>query len=445
MPDGQPRSNRSGSGRARQAAPPAGVEARRAALRLLDAVLRRGEPLDTALPRATAALPAPADRALAHAIASATLRHLADLDALIDGATRQRLADDAKARMVLRLALAQALILGTPPHAAVATALPLVEGGPRRLVHGVLGTVLRAAPVLPDPPSPPPAVDARWRAAWGDEMALAAARALAGKAPLDLTLRDPGETALWVERLGGISLAPGHVRLADAPAVPDLPGFADGAWWVQDLAASLPARLLGPGAGRHVIDLCAAPGGKTMQLAAAGWHVTAIDNAPRRIERLKANLARTGLSAHIVRADVLGWAPEGPVDAILLDAPCSATGIFRRHPDVLYRASARHIAEMAEVQAAMLARAAGWLKPGGRLVYATCSLEPEEGEAQIARLLGADAGMRPLPIDAAALPAGVSPADPETGLLRLLPGIFAEHGGLDGFFVSSLSRPPVPH
>ncbi len=421
-------------------AAPAGVDARRAALRLLDAVLRRGEPLDSALPRAVTSLHSPSDKALAHAIASATLRHLTDLDALIDSATRQRLADDAKARMVLRLALAQALILATPPHAAVATALPLVEGGPRRLVHGVLGTVLRGEPVLPDPPTLPPDVDARWRPAWGDEMALAASRALGSRAPLDLMLRDPRETEAWAARIGGTSLAQGHIRISDAPAVPDLPGFAEGEWWVQDLAASLPARLLGPGEGRHVIDLCAAPGGKTMQLAAAGWQVTAVDSAPRRIERLKANLARTGLAARIVRADVLDWTPDSPADAILLDAPCSATGIFRRHPDVLYRAGARHIAEMADVQTAMLARAAGWLKPGGQLIYATCSLEPAEGEAQIDHLLATNAHIQPRAIDPAALPNGLTPSAAETGRLRLLPGLLAENGGLDGFFIASLSH-----
>jgi 16S rRNA (cytosine967-C5)-methyltransferase len=417
------------------AAPP-GLAARRAALRLLDAVLRRGEALEAALSRAASDVRDPADRALVHAIASATLRHLTDIDALIDGATRQRLADDAKARMVLRLALAQALVLGTPGHAAVATALPLVDGGPRRLVHGVLGALLRSGKALPQPPHLPEDVAARWSGNWGDAVAEAARPLLGARAPLDLTLRDHGRTAEFAERLGGQSFLPGHIRLPDLQDVTGLPGFEEGDWWVQDIAASLPARLLGAGEGRHVLDLCAAPGGKTMQLAAADWQVSAIDNSARRLERLSENLARTGLEARTIEGDVLRWEPDAPCDAILLDAPCSATGIFRRHPDVLYRAGPRHIREMAELQGKMLARIANWLKPGGRIVYATCSLEPEEGEAQIDHLLAGRAELHPLPVSPGLLPAGVAQAAP--GRLRLLPGMLADAGGLDGFFVAQL-------
>jgi 16S rRNA (cytosine967-C5)-methyltransferase len=391
-------------------AQPAGLLPRRAALRLLDATLRRGLPLEQALGTATRDVPLPADRALAHSITAGVLRHLPDLDAMIDSATRQPLPDDAKARMVLRLALAQALILETPAHAVIATALPLVDGGPRKLVHGVLGTLLRRADPLPQPPRLPPGVEARWSAAWGDAMVLAARMAIAARPPLDLSLRDAAATDLWAERLGGVSLMPGHVRLPAESDVPALPGFGSGDWWVQDLAASLPARLLGPGDGRLVLDLCAAPGGKTMQLAAAGWRVIAVDQSQRRTERMRDNLARTGLAASVVRADIAGWQPDEPADAILLDAPCSATGIFRRHPDVLHRIGARQIAELAEVQAALLDRACGWLKPGGRLVYATCSLEPQEGEAQIAALLARRPDMRPLAIATPDLPANIAPA-----------------------------------
>lgn len=417
---------------------PAGLDARRAALRLLDAVLRRGEALEAALAPATAGIEDRADRALVHAIVAATLRHMPDLDALIDSATRQRLADDAKARMVLRLALAQALVLGTPGHAVVATALPLVDGGPRRLVHGVLGTLLRKEATLPDLPMLPKNVAQRWKAAWGQGVVNAARAMIGGRAPLDLCLREPVGTADWAERLGGTSLVPGNVRLSEAADVPELAGFAEGAWWVQDIAASLPARLLGEGVGRHVLDLCAAPGGKTMQLASAGWRVTALDASERRLERLRENLVRTGLTADVVEGDILQWAPSAPADAILLDAPCSATGIFRRHPDVLYRASSRHIGEMVELQAAMLDRVVGWLRPGGHLVYATCSLEREEGEAQIERFLSRHPQMRPVAIDATLLPGGVSESAP--GQLRLVPGTMADNGGLDGFFIAFLSR-----
>ncbi|HEY1125615.1 MAG TPA: transcription antitermination factor NusB [Sphingobium sp.] len=416
---------------------PPGFPARRAALRLLDAVLRRGQPLETALHAAAQGLPGP-DRALVHAIAAGVLRHMRDLDAMIDGATEKRLPDDAKARTVLRLALAQALLLDTPHHAVVATALPLVDGGPRKLVHGVLGNLLRSGATLPDPPSLPEHVEARWRAAWGDVMTAAAQTALGTRPPLDLSLKDLGATADWATRLGGTSLGPGHVRLPAETDVTALEGFAEGAFWVQDLAASLPARLLGSGEGRHVLDLCAAPGGKTMQLAAAGWHVTSVDQSARRLERLAETVARTGLETQVVCADLMTWAPADKADAILLDAPCSATGIFRRHPDVLHRIGPRQIAEMAEIQSALLDRVIDWLKPGGQLVYATCSLEPAEGEEQIASLLQRRNDIRSRPIDATTLPAGI--VSGAAGQIRTLPSMLAETGGLDGFFIASLER-----
>nr|WP_250890604.1 RsmB/NOP family class I SAM-dependent RNA methyltransferase [Sphingobium nicotianae] len=417
---------------------PAGFPARRAALRLLDAVLRRGQPLEQALGSATKDMGLPADRALAHNIAALTLRHLPDLDDLIDSATRQNLPDDAKARTVLRLALAQALLLDTPHHAVVATALPLVDGGPRKLVHGVLSALLKRHPTLPPAPRLPADVEERWTAAWGEDMVAAARATIAQRAPLDLSLRDAAATADWAARLGGVSLAPGHVRLPADSEVTALPGFGTGDWWVQDLAASLPARLLGSGERRHVLDLCAAPGGKTMQLAAAGWRVTSVDQSQRRSERLRANLARTGLAAEVIHADLLDWQPDAPADAILLDAPCTATGIFRRHPDVIHRIGPRQIAELAELQAALLDRALGWLKPGGRLVYATCSLEPQEGEAQIAALLARRSDVRRVAIDPATLPSGIPPTP--DGALRTVPGMLLEQGGLDGFFVTILSR-----
>ncbi|GBH31970.1 RsmB/NOP family class I SAM-dependent RNA methyltransferase [Sphingobium xenophagum] len=415
-----------------------GLPARRSALKLLDAVLRRGDPLEIALHGACQGLADRADRALVHAIAAEVLRHLPDLDALIDGATRLPLPDDAKARMVLRIALVQVLVLGTAPHAAIATALPLVDGGPRKLVHGVFGTVTRSAPVLPDPPTLPAAVADRWAAQWGSAMVEAAARAYAIRPPVDVSLRDPAATAEWTAQLGGVSLAPGHVRLPDGANIPDLPGFADGAWWVQDVAASCPARLLGAGEGRHVLDLCAAPGGKTMQLAAAGWRVTAIDQSKKRLERLTENLTRTGLSADVVQADLRQWPPDQPVDAILLDAPCTATGIYRRHPDVLHRIGPRQIAELAELQGALLARAADWLKPGGVLLYATCSLEQAEGEEQITRLLAARPDFALVPAQAGELPDGMTPTS--QGWLRTLPDTLATQGGADGFFIARLAK-----
>lgn len=415
---------------------PPGVPARRAALKLLDAVLRQGLPLESALDRATAGIDRSDDRALARAIAAETLRRLTDLDALIDSATARPLPDDAKARFALRIALVQALALGTPSHAAIATVLPLVDGGPRKLVHGVFGTLSRRGDALPEIPTLPDATAIRWHAAWGDDGIEGAEQAIAAPPPLDLTLADPSRTEEWAEQLGGESLMPGHVRLPGGH-VPEMPGFEEGAWWVQDIAASLPARLIGTGTGT-ALDICAAPGGKTMQLAAAGWTVTALDNSPTRIERLTDNLARTKQPADIVTADALLWKPPEPANAVLIDAPCSATGIFRRHPDVLYRVRPSVISEMAALQERIFARAADWVKPGGTLVYATCSLEPAEGEEQLRRFLSVRSDYRIDPVRQDELPDGLVPhAD---GYLRTLPGMLRDVGGLDGFFMVRLVR-----
>ncbi len=416
---------------------PPGVPARRAALRLLDAVLRRGQALEAALDQAARPLKKREDRALAHAIAAEVLRYLPDLDALIDSATPRPMPDDAKARFALRIALAQWLRLGTPPHAAISTVLPLVDGGPRKLVHGVFGTLNRGAATLPDAPSLPPATALRWQAAWGDEMVAAASRAIAAPPPVDLSLAVADALPRIQAAHPGVSLMPGHLRLAECGNIPDMEGFAEGDWWVQDLAASLPARLLGRGSG-PALDLCAAPGGKTLQLAAAGWDVTAVDISESRLGRLRENLERTLLRASVVTADLLDWAPPAPVAAILLDAPCSATGIFRRHPDVLHRARPSLIAETAALQQQLLARAAQWLAPGGGLVYATCSLEPAEGEAQVERFLADHPEFAVDPVRADELPGGVTPAP--RGWVRVLPGMLAEEGGVDGFFIVRLMR-----
>ena len=419
-------------------ADPVGTATRRAALKMLDAVLRRGEALDRAQHAATQGIKNPADRAHAVVIAAETLRHLPDLDALIDSATKQRIPDDAKSRAVLRLALIQTLKLGTPAHAAIATALPLVDGGPKRLVHGVFGSLTRGEAALPELPTLPEDAEARWQEQWGDDMVEAARHAIAAQPPIDLTLRDASDTDRFATELSGASLGSAHVRITEPGNITELAGFDEGAWWVQDISASLPARLLGSGDGRTVLDLCAAPGGKTMQLAAARWDVTGVDISAKRLERLESNLARTGLLATLIKGDIEKWEPETQADAVLLDAPCSATGIFRRHPDVLHRVGNRQIAELAELQSKLLARAAEWVKPGGILVYATCSLETSEGEDQISAFLGANSDWQRLSITAEELPDGFSPNG--DGDLRILPGILAEAGGADGFFISRLQR-----
>jgi len=409
-----------------------GVGARRAALQILDGVLRRGQTIDAAAAHERKL--SPPDHSLAIAIAGEALRRLPDLDALIDSATRNRLPDDSKARMVLRLALAQKIGLGTPDHALVATALPLVDGGPRRLVHGVLGTLLRRGLPANDAPRLPAEVEERWRSAWGDEVVEAARRQIAKRPPLDLTFADDGEAQAYASRHGEKSLAPKHVRL-ESTSVTALPGYETGRWWVQDLAASLPARLI-PADAKEVLDLCAAPGGKTMQLAAAGHSVTAVDSSQSRLRRLRGNLDRTHLHAKLIAADALKWKPDRDFDAILLDAPCSATGTFRRHPEVLYRARPKIIANNAELQGELLAHAANWLRPGGTLIYSVCSLEPQEGEEVINRFL-ADQG--DLELDARNdLPEFAQPT--ERGTVRILPGLLEAEGGVDGFFIARLVR-----
>jgi 16S rRNA (cytosine967-C5)-methyltransferase len=409
-----------------------GVGARRAALRMLDSVLRQGRTLDAAASESRGL--APADQGLAVAIAGEALRRLPDFDALIDGATQRPLPPDSKARMVLRLALAQKIGLGTPDHALVSTALPLVDGGPRRLVHGVLGTLLRkGVPPLDEPRLPEP-VEQRWTAAWGEAVVKAARRQIARRPPLDLSFADDGIAQVYAQTQDGVSLAPRHVRLSESVSVTGLPGFGEGGWWVQDLAASLPARLV-PADAAEVLDLCAAPGGKTMQLAAAGHRVTSVDASKNRLARIRENLQRTNLSANLVPVDALTWRPGRGFDAILLDAPCSATGTFRRHPEVLYRARPQVIAERAALQAKLLARAADWLNPGGALVYSVCSLEPVEGEAIVAEFLGRHPDFRlDRPDD---LPGFVTPD--AAGQVRILPGILEEQGGLDGFFAARLA------
>ncbi len=392
-----------------------GVAARAAAVRLLHELLTLGRSLDEVFDRHVQGLAA-SDRSLVHALVAQALRWRVDLDRLIDGACGRPLAEDARARQVLRIALAGRLRLETPMHATVATALALLDGGPRRLCHAVLARLDREQAALPAVPSLPEAWATRWQRLFGDA-AVAAMRAALGEVPpTDLSLRDPEDTAAWAARLGGRSLEPGHVRIAGSQRVDALPGLAEGRIWVQDLAARQVVHRLGDVAGAEVLDLCAAPGGKTLQLAAAGARVTAVDRAPQRMARLEAHLARTGLAARTILADLMDWQPDRRFDRILLDAPCSAAGTFRRHPEVLARRHPSDLAALADTQRRLLARAAGWLAPGGLLVYAVCSLEPEEGEEVLAAAAGQGLAL--------------------VRLERLLPGA----GPGDGFLIATLRK-----
>ena len=411
-----------------------GVAARRATLQMLHAVLRLGLKLDSA---AAARSLSGSDPALAVAIAGEVLRRIPDLDALIDSATKRPLPDDSKARMVLRMALAQKIALNTPDHAIVATALPLVDGGPRKLVHGVLGTLLRRGVPKSGTLLLPADVEKRWSRMWGECVVMAARRAIVARPPLDLIFKKQESADGFARFVGGVQLTEKHVRLAAAGPVERLPGYDTGEWWVQNLAASLPARLI-PEAAKTVLDACSAPGGKTLQLAAAGHSVISVDASESRLPLLEQNLGRTRLSAEVVFADLLEWKGPRSFDAILLDAPCSSTGTFRRHPDVLYRARGSVISEMADRQLQLLMKARDWLRLGGVLVYSVCSLEANEGEAVLDSFLAGNPDFRIDPPQIGELPDFI-PISPE-GWVRILPGLLESEGGLDGFFIARLVR-----
>ena len=404
-----------------------GVPARVAALKMLDAILRRGQTMDNAAQHARD-LP-PADAALASAIVGETLRRLPDIDALIDSATRMPLADDAKARMVLRLALAQKI--GSTPPTMRWWRRPCLWSRAGRASWST--ACLAHCCVKAFPRSNCPCCPARCSSAGrGRGGRRSPPRRGARSSPVP---RSTSASRATRSIRSGTALAPRQRRLDASSPVAKLPGFDEGGWWVQDLAASLPARMV-PADAKRVLDACAAPGGKTMQLAAAGHEVTALDRSESRLARLAENLARTGLKAETVVGDVREWTPDAPYDAVLLDAPCSATGTFRRHPEVLYRARPEIIVQMAAFQAELLLHAADWVRPGGSLIYAVCSLEPEEGEAQIDAFLAERPDYRIEP--AVQIVDGVTPD--KKGRLRILPGMIEDKGGLDGFFAVHLVR-----
>lgn len=430
--------------------------ARHVALDLIGAVLRRKRPLDDAIEDSPAMHQLPGrDRAFARLLVATVLRRLGQIDALIADCLNMPLAPRAAlVQDILRLGVAQLLFLRTPPHAAVATSVDIAHSCGFVSHKGLVNAVLRRLSVEGTGRvdeqdaarlNTPDWLWQSWSRTYGEATARAIATAHLREAPLDLTLRDDAET--WRARLEGVLLPTGTLRRAAGGALATLPGYTDGVWWVQDAAAALPARLFGDLAGREVVDLCAAPGGKTAQLAAAGARVVAVDRAPARLARIKANLARLGLAAEIVGADILDAEPAAwnaaPFDGILLDAPCSSTGTIRRHPDVRWRKQAADIAKLAELQGALLARAAEWVKPGGLLVYCVCSLEPEEGVAIVEALLARDARLRRRPIAAAEI-AGLAECLTPAGDLRTLPCHLADPqarlAGLDGFFAARLER-----
>jgi 16S rRNA (cytosine967-C5)-methyltransferase len=431
-----------------------GLATRRIAVAVIAAVLNENkaldETLDRLLQRDGAALE-PRDRGLARAIATVAIRRFGTIRGALLARLRSGMPERAGAFPdVLVAAVAQLLFLDVPDHAAVDLAMRLIhEDREADRFANVANALLRrisrerdeilaaSDPLDSDTPS---WLKARWIAAWGEDTARAIAAANRQEAAVDVSVaRDPQG---WAERLDALLLPTGSLRLRQRTAIQDLPGYADGQWWIQDAAAALPARLLGAGPGMKVADLCAAPGGKTAQLAAAGAEVLAVDRSEQRLGRLTANMKRLGLAVRTLAADATQIEEKG-FDAVLLDAPCSATGTLRRHPDVAWTKAEEDVFRLAALQTRLLDRAAAILRPGGRLVFCTCSLEKEEGERQLSAAVARHPGLERDPVRPEELP-GLEVAVTSDGDVRTLPFMLPhEEGrlsGLDGFFIGRLRR-----
>lgn len=424
------------------------ITARSCALDLLEAVLDRHELLDDALAgHAGLARLETRDRGFARLLCATTLRRLGQIDDLVGRFLARPIPAKARvARHILRLGACQLLFLGTPAHAAVSEAVRLARArapGPfAGLVNAVLRRVAAEGAPLADAQDAarlctPDWLWRGWCAAYGEPAARAIAAAHLSEPPLDLSVK--GDPVAWAERLGATILPTGSLRRAAGGAIADLPGYAEGAWWVQDAAAAIPARLLGDVAGATVIDLCAAPGGKSAQLAAAGARVVALDR-PARLARLADNLARLGLAAERIAVDdAAGWRPPAPAAFVLLDAPCSTTGAIRRHPDIPHNKSAADVTRLARVQDSLLTAAADMLGPNGTLVYCVCSLEPAEGPERVRALLERTPGLARAPVSPDEI-GGLGELITPQGELRTLPCHLAGLGGLDGFYAARLRR-----
>ena len=439
-------------------APPSevpGLAARRIAADILDGVLQRRRTLDEQLDGAAAhpglkALP-DRDRALMRRLVATILRRLGTLRYVLSQLLDKGLPADApRAQSALLIGAAQILWLDVPDHAAVDLSVRLVQGDRRAAKYaGLVNAVLRrcardAQPLIAEIENRsldvPPWLMTRWIACYGEATARAMARALSFEPPLDLTTKtDP---AHWAARLHGEVLPTGTVRTLLQGPITVLPGFAEGQWWVQDAAAALPARLFGDVRGRAVADLCAAPGGKTAQLAHGGAQVTAVDRSPARVARLRDNLARLSLTAESIVADAVEW-QGGTFDGVLVDAPCTATGTIRRHPDIAWLKHEADIEALSALQVRLVQKAEALLKPGGTLIYCTCSLEPEEGEQVIARVLSTESALKRVPVEASEI-GGLAELLTPDGAVRTLP-CHLPHAdprlaGLDGFYAARLIK-----
>ncbi|MFM2357032.1 MAG: ribosomal small subunit methyltransferase [Pseudomonadota bacterium] len=421
--------------------------AREAAADLVTGVIEEKRPLSDQLSAGALSRLSGPDRARAQRLALVTLRNLLRADAILKRHLRK--GPPPFVMSVLRVATVELLETGQEAHGVVGTAVDLVRAPGRRTdgFAGLVNAVLRKVAATPAgdwqalPPQPLPGwLRGRLMSAYGKAATLAIETAQAQGAPVDLTPRDPATAADLAARTGGELLPGGSIRLGDRVQVSDLPGFAEGVFWVQDAAAALCAGALAPQRGARILDLCAAPGGKTLQLAAAGAEVTALDISAQRMVRLQENLDRCGLAARTVVADALDWQPDGLFDAVLLDAPCSATGTIRRHPDLPFVRDASGIKPLVALQAALFDRALGFVRPGGRLVYATCSLLPDEGEHQARQALQRHPGLMPIPL-AEVFP-GIDPGwiGPD-GALRTRPDFLPDRGGIDGFYIAAFRAP----
>ncbi len=424
------------------------VDARAAALEILDSVLGTGRAADESIDRHPGAGRLDVrDRALTLNLVATTLRRLGQIDGVIRRLVGRPIPErGAQARNLIRLGVCQLAFLRTPAHAAVNTAVALARARkPLRPYAGLVNAVLRRAAaeadtIIADQDAPrmntPDWLWHAWSAAYGETTARAIATAHLSEPPLDLTPKRADETTAG---LNAVILPTGSLRLRPKGPIPALPGFAAGSWWVQDAAAALPATLFGPLAGRRVIDLCAAPGGKTAQLCAAGADVIAVERSARRGRQLQGNLARLDLAAELVVADASAWRTAEPADAVLLDAPCSATGTIRRHPDVAWLKTPADVVALARVQSRLLGAAVEMTRPGGTLIYCACSLQPEEGPALIETLLDSAAPIERWPIGVGEI-GGLAEAITPAGDVRTLPCHWPDQGGLDGFYIARMRR-----
>lgn len=421
---------------------------RSVSLALFQATFRKKCPFDEQMDALCQTLES-RDRAFVRLVVSTTLRRLGEIDHVITHLLNKALPRKLfTVHDILRLGVAQILFLDIPPHAAVHSSVEIAKRGPFAPYSGLINAVLKRVategshflrPGQAAHMNTPKWLWKNWRQSWGHEATLAIAKMHEATPPLDITLHPNQDPSFWMNALDATLLPCGTLRRFTHGSVPDLPGFNDGVWWIQDAAASLPARLFGKVQEKNILDICAAPGGKTLQLSAAGACVTSVDCSSSRLTRLADNLRRTGLHATLVQADAQTWRPLDQADGVLLDAPCTATGTIRRHPDTAHRKTPNDLYSLVSLQNKLLRSALTMVRPGGIIVYCTCSLQREEGEAQIMTLLSETNTVILDPItpqDIGNIPDVITPE----GYLRTMPYQLGNQGGMDGFFTARLRR-----